>query len=174
MRHELARLMTGVLLVLPISITSCMMNETEVPDFNKQLQSDLATIDNYLATNNITAQQDPDGLVRYVIYRDSTDTDKPTVDSCVTATYAGKLLSNGQEFDNGENISFPLSQVIVGWQVAIPLLNEGDSAAIYIPSGLAYGYYGSPPAIPSNANLIFHVALNKVGSTYKTSDRSCN
>ncbi|HEU5147854.1 MAG TPA: FKBP-type peptidyl-prolyl cis-trans isomerase, partial [Chryseosolibacter sp.] len=76
--------------------------------------------------------------------------------------------------DKGTNISFPLNSVIDGWRIGIPLLTVGDSATLYIPSGYAYGYYGYPPEIPSNANLIFNVAVKNVGQTYKTSDRSCN
>lgn len=169
------RVMMGMAVVLPLIVTSCMKDDTEdFPDFDEQLQSDLAVIDNYLVANNIVAQKDPDGFVRYVIHRDSVNGTKPTIDSCVTATYAGKLLSSGQKFDEGVSVSFPLNGVIDGWKIGIPLLNEGDSATLYIPSGLAYGYYGYAPDIPSNANLIFNVALKKVGSTYKTSDRSCN
>ena len=164
----------GFLAILPLVVASCMMkSEDDIPDFNEQLQADIAAIDSYLASNNITAAQDVSGI-RYVIHRDSTDTKRPTVDSCVTADYSGKLLANGYEFDDGTGISFPLRGVIDGWKLGIPLLNEGDSATLYIPSGYAYGYYGYPPEIPRNANLIFHVALRKVGSTYKTSDNSCN
>lgn len=169
------RVTIGLVAVVPFVVASCMMNDTEdIPDFNEQLQKDLATIDSYLATNNIVAQQDPDGYIRYVVIRDSTGDNKPTVDSCVTANYRGLFLSGGGEFDDGENISFPLNAVIDGWKIGIPLLSVGDSAVFYIPSGLAYGYYGYPPEIPSNANLIFHVGLTKVGKTYNTSTRSCN
>jgi len=150
------------------------MNENEdIPDFNEQLQKDLQTIDNYLLTNGIQASQDPDGLIRYVIHADSSGT-KPTIDSCVTANYRGLLLSNGHEFDSGENVSFPLNSVIDGWKIGIPLMNIGDSITLYIPSGLAYGYYGYPPEIPSNANLIFNVGLKKVGSDYSPSTHSCD
>lgn len=175
MKRGLIRVIFGFFALLPLLVASCMMNDTkDIPDFNKQMAEDLAAIDSYLASNNITAQQDPEGLIRYVIHRDSIDTEKPGIDSCVTANYQGKLLSTGQQFDDGVGISFPLNSVIDGWKIGIPLLNEGDSASLYIPSGLAYGYYGYPPEIPGNANLIFHVAITKVGTTYKPSDRSCN
>jgi FKBP-type peptidyl-prolyl cis-trans isomerase FkpA len=78
------------------------------------------------------------------------------------------------EFDKGSNVSFPLNEVIAGWQIGMPLLQEGDSATFFIPSGYAYGYYGYPPEIPSNANMIFHVRVTKVGKTYKASTRSCD
>ncbi|HET9486620.1 MAG TPA: FKBP-type peptidyl-prolyl cis-trans isomerase [Chryseosolibacter sp.] len=159
---------------MPFVVASCMMNDTDdIPDFNKQLQNDLAAIDGYLAANNITAQQDVDGFIRYVIHHDTSSV-KPSIDSCVTANYLGRLMSDGTEFDKGNNVSFPLTSVIDGWKIGIPLLDEGDSATLYIPSGLAYGYYGYPPEIPRNANLIFNVGLTKVGTTYRTSDRSCN
>ena len=32
-----------------------------------------------------------------------------------------------------------LAGMIVGWQIGLPLLHVGDSATLYIPSGLAYG-----------------------------------
>ena len=72
-----------------------MMNDTEdIPDFNEQLQKDLAAIDSYLASNNILASKDADGFIRYVIHRDSTGK-RPTIDSCVTANYSGRLMSTG-------------------------------------------------------------------------------
>ena len=177
MKRGLIRVTIGFLAVLPFVVASCMMNETEdFPDFNEQLQKDLATIDNYLAANNIVAQKDANGFLRYVIHIDSVGGKKPSIDSCVTANYQGKLLDTGVEFDNGTNISFPLNGVIDGWKIGIPLLNEGDSATLFIPSGLGYGYYGIKPDIPKNANLVFHVAVKKVGTTYRSQNGvgSCN
>ncbi len=174
MKKKFVKITIGLLAFIPFVLGSCMMNENEdIPDFNEQLQKDLLTIDNYLAANNITASRDADGYIRYVVHRDSTGT-RPTIDSCVTANYAGKFLSNGQEFDSGENTSFPLNSVIDGWKIGIPLMDVGDSITLYIPSGLAYGYYGYPPDIPQNANLVFNVGLTKVGSNYSTSSHSCN
>jgi FKBP-type peptidyl-prolyl cis-trans isomerase FkpA len=149
-----------------------MDNEEKIPDFNKQLQADVTAIDNYLTANNISATADASGL-RYIIHQNGTGT-QPTIDSCITAHYQGRFLTSGLEFDKGSNVSFPLNGVIEGWQIGIPLLHEGDSATFFIPSGYAYGYYGYPPEIPSNANMIFHVRVTKVGKTYKSSTRSCD
>lgn len=175
MRTGLMRFVKGVFVITPFLVASCMMDSgDDIPNFSEQLQKDIAAIDNYLAAKNITALQEPNTGIRYVIHRDSAENDQPTIDSCVTANYQGLLMSTEQEFDKGTNVSFPLNGVIDGWKVGIPLLHLGDSATLYIPSGFGYGYYGYPPEIPSNANLIFHVAITKVGSTYKSSDRSCN
>jgi FKBP-type peptidyl-prolyl cis-trans isomerase FkpA len=174
MKNRVVKITIGLLALVPFIWGSCMMKESDdIPDFNEQLKKDLETIDGYLAANNIQAQQDPEGFIRYVVYRDSSGT-KPTIDSCVTANYSGKLLSNGVEFDKGDNISFPLSSVIDGWKIGIPLMNVGDSITLYIPSGLAYGFYGYPPEIPGNANLVFNVGLTKVGTDYSQSNRSCD
>lgn len=175
MEKKLMKAIASILCVLPFVVTSCMMSDTEdIPDFGEQLLKDLNTIDAYLAANGIVADQDIDGFIRYVVHHDSTGTTKATIDSCATANYSGRFLSDGREFDKGTGFSFPLNGVIDGWKVGIPLLTVGDSATFYIPSGLAYGYYGFKPDIPANANLIFHVGLKKVGTTYKPSDRSCD
>lgn len=170
MKTALIKAILGICTVLPFAMTSCMMNDSEgLPDFDEQLQKDLATIDSYLAANNIIAQKDPDNFIRYVIHHDDPNEKKATIDSCVTSNYRGLLLTTGQEFDTGTNISFPLNGVIDGWKVGIPLLTVGDSATFYIPSGLGYGYYGIKPEIPSNANLVFNVSVKKVGTTYRSS-----
>ncbi|MFZ6011822.1 MAG: FKBP-type peptidyl-prolyl cis-trans isomerase [Bacteroidota bacterium] len=172
MKKVLIRAGMFMVVALPVLIASCLDSGPEIPSYQEQLEKDVAFIDSYLATNNITADTDPSGL-RYVVHR-ATAGVQPTVDSCVTVNYQGVFMSNGQVFDSGSNISFPVKNVIDGWRIGIPLLHEGDSATLYIPSGLAYGYYGFPPTIPSNANLIFHVGLKKVAKTYNTTTRSCN
>lgn len=149
---------------LIISFGSCLPDGPEIPSFEEQLQKDIETIDAYLAANNVQATVHMSGL-RYVIHSQGNG-NNPTVDSCVTTNYKGFFLSNGLSFDQGSNISFPLKNVIDGWKIGIPLLNEGDSATFYIPSGLAYGYYGYPPTIPRDANMTFGVKLIKVGQEY--------
>lgn len=169
MKTRLTRVAASIVLLFSIVVTSCMNDSEDFPDFNEQLQKDLKTIDDYLAANNIDADQDVDGLIRYVIHRTGPATRKPTLDSCATVNYRGRFLSTGAEFDKGTNFAFPLNGVINGWKIGIPLLDVGDSVTFYIPSGLAYGYYGYPPEIPSNANLIFNVGLKDIGRTYKSS-----
>jgi FKBP-type peptidyl-prolyl cis-trans isomerase len=173
MRRRLVFLTKLSVIALTVVMASCMMNkEDEIPDFSVQLQKDIALIDEYLMANNIPATEDVTGL-RYIIHRNGTGT-QPTIDSCVTSNYQGLFLSSGVEFDKGTNISFPLNEVIAGWQIGMPLLKEGDSATFFVPSGYAYGYHGYPPEIPSNSNMIFHVGVTKVGNTYKSSTRSCD
>lgn len=87
---------------------------------------------------------------------------KPDIKSTVTVNYEGKLLS-GEVFDSsfarGKPASFPLSNVIVGWQQAIQLMPIGSTWELFIPPNLAYGERGAPPVIGPNQLLIFKVQL---------------
>jgi FKBP-type peptidyl-prolyl cis-trans isomerase FkpA len=136
-----------------------------------QVGKDEKSITKYLVDKNITAQRDSSGI-HYVLHK-SKGGPKPTSSNCVEVNYKGKLLENERVFDQNNNLAFPLSNVIEGWKIGIPLLGVGDSATLYIPSALAYGAQGVPGAIPPDAILVFDVALLKVGEGYDQTTRSC-
>jgi FKBP-type peptidyl-prolyl cis-trans isomerase len=85
----------------------------------------------------------------------------PKATDSVTVNYRGSLIS-GQEFDRGENVSFPLNGVIRGWTEGLQLMKEGAKYRFFIPPELAYGERGAGRVIPPNAALIFDVELVKV------------
>ncbi|MET0246494.1 MAG: FKBP-type peptidyl-prolyl cis-trans isomerase [Sphingomonas sp.] len=86
---------------------------------------------------------------------------RPKVTDTVTLHYAG-TLTTGAEFDSswtrGEPATFPLNQLVRGWQIAVPMAAVGDTIEIAIPSDYAYGPIGRGP-IPPNATLFFKVQL---------------
>ena len=88
----------------------------------------------------------------------------------VTVQYVGVLYANGKEFDSswkaGKSFSFVLGagNVIPGWDQGVEGMREGGRRRLIIPSDLAYGEAGSPPAIPANAALVFDVDLEKVAA----------
>lgn len=90
---------------------------------------------------------------------------KPSPTDMVTVDYEGTLV-DGQVFDSsfkrGEPATFPVNGVIQGWQEALPLMPEGSTWMLYIPSDLAYGEHGAGGAIGPNEALIFKVHLIKV------------
>lgn len=88
----------------------------------------------------------------------------PTVDNTVKIHYKGTLI-NGEEFDSsysrGEPATFPLKNLIKGWQIAVPMMKEGGKWELYLPSELAYGQNG-PPSIGPNQVLIFTIELLEI------------
>ncbi len=115
----------------------------------------------YCTTNNINYTEHSSGILYQII--DPGSGSRPTVDSLVSVVYTGKLMNNTQ-FDATSNpITFPLSGVIDGWKIAIPLLQKGGHIKMVIPSSLAYSCtgYGS---IPPNTPLFFDVTLTDVKS----------
>ena len=62
------------------------------------------------------------------------------------------------QFDTSPSATFPLSNVIAGWQRGVPGMKVGGQRRLIIPPELAYGSAGSGP-IPPNATLIFDIGL---------------
>ena len=80
----------------------------------------------------------------------------------VTIHYTG-WTKDGNIFDSsvkrGQAATFPLGNLIRGWQEGIPGMKPGGVRRLMIPPDWAYGERGSPPAIPPNAELVFEVKL---------------
>ena len=90
-----------------------------------------------------------------------------TATSTVVADYVGVSCSTGKIFDSsysrGEPATFPLSNVIPGWQQGIPGMKVGGTRLLGIPAALAYG--SSPPpgsGIAPDEPLWFVVTLRDV------------
>lgn len=81
----------------------------------------------------------------------------------VTINYTGALASDGTVFDSsvgrGEPATFPLDNLIVGWQEGIPGMKVGETRRLFIPSDKGYGEAGSGANIPPNSDLIFDIEL---------------
>ena len=107
-----------------------------------------------------------DNGLKYIIHEQGAGA-KAEIDNMVSVDYYGVNME-GEMFDNsfmrGAPYTFPVGkgQVIKGWDLGIPLLNEGGKATLFIPSDLAYGEAGSPPKIGPKAELVFYVELVKV------------
>jgi FKBP-type peptidyl-prolyl cis-trans isomerase FklB len=89
---------------------------------------------------------------------------KPTISSTIKAHYRGCLL-DGKEFDSSfkrnQPFTAPLTALIKGWQEVVPLMPEGSTWRLWIPSHLAYGDYGTG-GIPGGATLMFDIELLKI------------
>ena len=105
-----------------------------------------------------------EGGIQYLVIKDGTGM-QPALSDSITAHYKGALL-DGKEFDSSFKRNQPftarLTQLIRGWQIAIPLMKEGSHWRLWIPSDLAYGDRGAGADIPGGATLMFEVELLKV------------
>jgi peptidylprolyl isomerase len=82
----------------------------------------------------------------------------------VTVHYLGVDYENGEEFDSswsrGQSISFPLGNLIKGWQDGIPGMRVGGRRVLTCPPLLAYGPAGGGHRL-SGRTLIFVIDLLK-------------
>lgn len=132
---------------------SCGEEEIPLPDNGQQIRE-------YIAANNLDAVEIEDtGL--YVVIAQEGNGEFPALNDNVTVHYHGTFL-DGSVFDSsvlrGEPATFPLSGVILGWQIGIPQFSKGGSGKLLIPNNLAYGQ-GGTGGIPGNSVLIFDVEL---------------
>ena len=144
---------TIILLIFMIIFSSCSKDEGET-----QAEIDDRVIQQYLSDNNIDAVKHESGLY-YEITKEGSGS-HPDINSNVTVSYKGYLI-NGTVFDKtptGQTISFPLTAVIKGWQIGVPLLKQGGEGLFFIPSELGYGSQGTG-SIPGNSVLIFDIGL---------------
>ncbi|WP_212004303.1 FKBP-type peptidyl-prolyl cis-trans isomerase [Chitinophaga sp. HK235] len=134
-----------------------------------QKEKDEKAIKEYMEKNKINATKNPDGV--YIAVTQEGTGSTPNPGDTVVVHYTGKLTS-GKVFDSSldstlrpgmplEPIKFPIGRgfVIKGWDSGLSGLKKGSKATLLIPSTLAYGLQGSPPAIPGNSILVFDVQL---------------
>ena len=83
-----------------------------------------------------------------------------TAANTLSVNYIGVACSTGKIFDSsysrGQPASFPLAQVIQGWQQGLPGMKVGGSRLLGIPAALAYGT-NPPPGIAPDEALWFVV-----------------
>ncbi|OWK38177.1 FKBP-type peptidyl-prolyl cis-trans isomerase [Fimbriiglobus ruber] len=100
------------------------------------------------------------GMKMWEVVEGKGDVCKPG--ATVKIHYTGWLL-DGTIFDSshkrGEAATFPLGNLIKGWQVGVPGMKPGGVRRLLIPHELAYGEFGRPPAIPAKATLLFEMEL---------------
>jgi FKBP-type peptidyl-prolyl cis-trans isomerase FkpA len=136
-------------------VSACKKKENCAENTTKATESEVVSLRDYLTANSIITKEDPRGF--FYIVTDSVYGSKPTTCDNIRIAYKGTLL-NGTVFDQSNSAVFTLSNLIVGWQQALPLIGIGGSIKIYLPPSLAYGNKASG-SIPANSNLIFEIDL---------------
>lgn len=137
--------------------------QVKVLDKDKMPEYDDYTIRKYLERSALIGFSRSNSGLYYKIADQGTGS-PISLDSIVVANYTGKLL-NGVIFDRalaGSEASLNMSSVVKGWQEAIPMIKQGGSIRIVIPSALGYGMQGSSPAIPPFSCLDFEIKVTDV------------
>ena len=105
-------------------------------------------------------QDQPNGMKVWDVTAGDGPETKPG--ATVTIHYTG-WTTDGKVFDSsktrGTPITFPLAQLIQGWQVGVPGMKPGGVRRLWIPYQLGYGERGMPPTIPPKATLIFEIEM---------------
>lgn len=128
----------------------------------EQLQQDVDLIREYIQSNNLQQmEQDPHASFFYGMLHESSDTLSPVryAGLQVEVDYRAYLLDGTLLFDsNAQPTIVELDEAIVGWQLAMPLMDLHDKMLLILPSRLAYGAEGNNQ-IPPNSILVFEIEL---------------
>lgn len=149
----------SVLMIVALLGSSCGKNDSSgcQPVSPSAERSQLI---DYCKASSINYTEDVSGLFYEIVTPGSGIA--PTATSTVSVVYTGKLL-NGTTFDATANpVNLPLSSVIDGWKIGLPLIKKGGRIKLIIPSALAYSCTGAGTSIPPNTPLYFDVTLNDV------------
>jgi FKBP-type peptidyl-prolyl cis-trans isomerase FkpA len=150
------------LLFLGILLASCSDDDEDT--VAEQLKIDIELIEQYLVDSNLTAQSTGSGL--YYIMEEEGTGDRPDIFAYVTVSYTG-LLIDGTVFEEDTIDSYPLYNLIEGWQEGMQLFNQGGKGSLFIPSKFGYGGAISvdeegDTIITANSILIFNFSLDSV------------
>jgi FKBP-type peptidyl-prolyl cis-trans isomerase len=176
-RNKGLRFFAG-LVVMSLFIQACSKDLPEPYNPVLQLEIDLNLIDEYVATNNLTVEIEPNSKMRYIIEEDGNDI-KAVAGDTVYVNYELSLLDGTfldtsieqKAIDNNifnQNRNYVPFGFIVGGRMVIPgfeigtqLLEEEGAGTFIIPSVYGYGNSGSG-SIPANTNLIFKISITKI------------
>ncbi|MEO1513704.1 MAG: FKBP-type peptidyl-prolyl cis-trans isomerase [Bacteroidota bacterium] len=128
------------------------------------LQAQDVALADWLAEKGIMAESTADGL--YYAMDQAGNGAIPKTGDYVMLRYSGRLLDSTL-FDQSpadDPFVFQLGyrQVILGWELGIPLMRVGSKMRLYVPASLAYGNRGAGNSIPPNAHLQYELELLKV------------
>jgi FKBP-type peptidyl-prolyl cis-trans isomerase len=149
-------LLTSLIIVLLFN--SCSKDKGCVQN---PVSAEKASMVAYCSTNNINYTEHSSGILYEIITPGASI--RPTLDSKVFMYYTGKLL-DGTTFDyqaDPTKTGWQLKNLIEGWQIGLPLIQQGGHIKLVIPSSLAYGCTGSG-SIPANSPLFFDITVTLV------------
>jgi FKBP-type peptidyl-prolyl cis-trans isomerase len=162
---------TGILALSVIFFAGCEMDdETE---FDKQLNQDADEIRTYLEKNNIEAENPSEGF--YYVTLESFPENREIESGEVAAVYYtleqldGTVIKEYMDEERDPVIFKHYSGALLpeGIDYGMQFMRIGETMRFYIPSYLAYNYYGNNEYFPAYTNMIATVKLVDI---YRESD----
>ena len=105
-----------------------------------------------------------DNGVIYRVLEKGRGTRCPKPSGIVYVNYTGKLI-DGTVFDTTEGQQLPalfvVRDLIMGWQITLTRMHEGDKWEVYIPARWGYGAVRMDD-IPAFSTLVFEIELVKI------------
>ena len=105
-----------------------------------------------------------DNGVMYRVLEEGRGTKCPKPSGIVYVNYTGRLI-DGKVFDTTEGQALPalfvVRDLIMGWQIVLTRMHEGDKWEVYIPAKWGYGAMNMED-IPAHSTLIFELELVKI------------
>ncbi len=164
-----------------IAFAGCISDEANLDVI---LDRDMRAIENYLQENPIASVKEfvdePTGL--RVLWQELSESGiKPEIGDTLFVNYTGKLLNNNVFDTSVESVArdnnlynanrsyepfgliFGFGQVILGFEFALSIMEEGDKATTIFPSIFGYGNDDTNPDIPKNSPLIFELEIVRIG-----------
>ncbi len=150
-----------LLLISLVTLSSCLKNEETYcnPPVVNIPEEEKTILDDFIFSNKIDADLHQSGF--YYKISSEGDGTSPVYCSDIRVNYEG-MLSDFATFDQGNDISFNLLDLIPGWALGIPLIKKNGIITLYLPPSMAYGSTGIPNKIPGNAITIFKIELLEV------------
>jgi FKBP-type peptidyl-prolyl cis-trans isomerase len=146
-----------------LTFSACKQNDVNPYDPAKQAAADDALIQKYLTIDSVTNAVKTSSGIYHSVQTAGTG-QQVQAGKTVTVHYIGRFM-NGQIFDSSYKTGSPFNfkvnagQVIKGWDEGLQLMQKGEKALLYIPSGLAYGLKGAGNTIPPNTVLKFEITV---------------
>lgn len=88
----------------------------------------------------------------------------PKPSDIVFCNYTGRLI-DGTVFDTTDGMDLPpffrIRELIMGWQIALTRMHQGDRYEVIIPAKYGYGAV-KMDAIPAHSTLVFDISLLKI------------
>lgn len=105
-----------------------------------------------------------DNGVMYRILEEGRGDRCPKTSSIVYVNYTGRLM-DGTVFDTTDGQPLPalflVRDLIMGWQIVLTRMHEGDKWEVYIPAKWGYGAIKMDD-IPAHSTLVFEIKLVKI------------